>query len=245
MTSLANQGGWSVIQREFELRLSYADGGGRAQFGALHLDSSYLRLVPSRDSGWGTSIVLLPALWSHGQLIQGSGVAVYWTVAGERLRLAGRGRIGLLVVDLEVEVSPPADGRLSARVNARVGGKMHLDRREGEAFRLVTLSSMRVSERLWDAKAAYADDHRAALGRSGRIFGASASVLAKQLGLVGGTSEWKPNAPSVEIDLDRRRRVGGWLTPGRDPSGDNVSLWVATSTIARAWSYTIHVRQPD
>ena len=246
MTSSAESlGAWSVAQREFELRLYFDDGAGPAQHAALHLDSSYLRLVPSRDSGWGTSIVLLPALWSHEQLFQGSGVAVYWTVEGNRLSLAGRGRVGPLEVDLEVDLSPPAEGHLCARVSARVRGKIHLDRREGEAFRLVTLSSMRLSDRLWDARAAFADEQEYPLGPAGPIVDFRANRRATRLGLLGGSSEWKTNAPTVEIELDRRRSVGGWLTRGRDPSGDNVSLWAATSTIARSWSYTIHARRPD
>lgn len=235
---------WTVVQRGFELRLLFGDGASRAQYAALHLDSSYFRLCPSPDSGWGTSVVLLPAVWWHKQLLQGAAVAVSWTAEDDGVLLRARGRIALLDVDLEVQISPPADGNLSARVSGRAAGDVHLDPREGEAFRLVTLSSMRVGDRLWDTRSAYADDRAFALGHPGWIVDARSGVLASRLGLVGGTSDWKANAPTVEVELDRPRVVGGWLGRSGDPNGDNVSLWCATPTVSRAWSYTIHARRP-
>ncbi len=232
-------GTWSVIQRGFELRMLFGGADSRAQHAALHLDSSYFRLCPSPDSGWGTSAVLLPALWSHGQLFQGAAVAVDWMAEGSSLILRAWGRVALLDVDLEVRLSPPAGGHLSAQVSARATGEAHLDPREGEAFRLVTLSSMRIDDRRWDARSAYADSRTFALDKPGWVVDARSGLLARQYGLVGGTSDWKRNAPTVEVALDRPRVVGGWLSRSGDPNGDNVSFWCATPTVAREWSYTI------
>jgi hypothetical protein len=220
--------------------MHFDDGESRAQYAVLHLDSSFLRLCPTRDSGWGTSIVLLPCLWSGGLLFQGAGVAVHWEARGRDLVLAARGRIGLIDVDLDVRINPPESGHLSAEVRGRAIGTMPLDRREGEAFRLVTLSSMRIGERQWDAKSAYADDRAFALGEPGWTVAPEPRVLATRFGLVGGSSEWKPRAPTVEVELGHRHRIVGWLTRSSDPSGDNVSLWAATPFVARAWRYTIH-----
>ena len=241
MTSSADrQGAWTAVQRGFELRLLFGDGASRAQYAALHLDSSYFRLCPSPDSGWGTSAVLLPALWWHDQLLQGAAVAIDWRSEGSDLLLSARGRIALLDVDLEARVSPPTGSHLSIRVSARTAGEAHLDPREGEAFRLVTLSSMRIDSRRWDARSAYADGRSFSLDQPGWIVDARAGRLASRLGLVGGTSDWKRRAPTVEVELDRPRVIGGWLTRGDDPNGDNVSLWCATSAVQAAWSYTLH-----
>ncbi len=243
MTPGSHAGAWSVIQRGFELRMLFGGADSRAQHAALHLDSSYLRLCPSPDSGWGTSAILLPAFWTRGQLLQGAAVAVSWAAKGKDLLLEARGRVALLDVDLEVGITQPTDGRLSARVGARARGEVRPDQREGEAFRMVTLSSMRIDDRHWDARSAYADDRALSLDRPGWIVDARSGLHASRFGLVGGTSEWKRNAPTVEVALDRPRVVGGWLSRSSDPNGDNVSLWCATRTVQDAWSYTIHARR--
>jgi hypothetical protein len=231
---------WSVVQRGFELRILFGDGDARPQYAVLHTDSSYLRLCPSLDSVWGTSAVLLPAFWWHGALLQGAAVAVHWGVEESSLLLRARGRVALLDVDLEMRLSPPGDGHLRVEVSARAAGDVHPDNRPGEAFRPVTLSSMRIGSRKWDAQRAFADYREYALDQPGWIVDARSGVLASKFGLVGGTSDWKRNAPTVEVELDRRRAVGGWLTRSDDPNDDNLSLWCAADTVPREWSYTLH-----
>ena len=46
------------------------------------------------------------------------------------------------------------------------------------------------------------------------------------------------------VRLDRRLAVTGWLTPSRNPNGDNLSLWAAAPAFPPAWRYTLTARRP-
>lgn len=242
----AGCGLWHVTQRKRVLRVAYRVGEFNIpQYCALHLDSSYFRLCPSVVCGWGTSVVLLPAFWSHGRLLQGAPVTVEWEAIGDDLHLYARGKVGRLDVDLDLTLDPPSLGHIIARVHGQSRGEMPLDQRPGEAFRLVTLSSMRVADHLWDACIAYADDKHFEIDRNGWFLPTEPVLQAREFGLVGGTSKWKVNAPTIGIALDRPRQIAGWRTPSDCTSDDNLSLWAAETTSEQTWDYTIHAWRPS
>src|SRR5579859_6721373 len=121
-----------------------------------------------------------------------------------------------------------------------VAGNTQLDHRSGEAFKPLMLSSMHVSSTQWDTQAAYADDHIISLPLSGWII--HPPIEAQHLGLKGGTSSWKTNAPTMEVTLDRPMQVTGWVTQSNNPNDDNVGFWSASDTVLSAWSYEVIVR---
>ena len=82
----------------------------------------------------------------------------------------------------------PGAGHLRARVAARVLGTVPLDERPGEAFKVVTLSSMRVSAASWDI-AVHSGRRSLTAPQQGWI--GHRAPTARTLGLRGGTSAWK------------------------------------------------------
>jgi hypothetical protein len=84
---------------------------------------------------------------------------------------------------------------VTARVRVRLqghGAAAPPDARPGEAAKLATLSSMRVSGARWDARAALVGPRRLALPPArpgGRVVWPPAPAAA--FGLLGGTSAWK------------------------------------------------------
>jgi len=54
---------WNVHQNGNILEIAYGSGEDFPQYAALHTDSGYLRLIPTCDSGWGTSVVVTPSFW--------------------------------------------------------------------------------------------------------------------------------------------------------------------------------------
>lgn len=234
-------GPWHVTRRNNVLRIAYhVSEQVLPQYVALHLDSSYFRLCPSVVCGWGTSVVLLPALWSQGHLFQGAPVAVQWKANGDYLRLSARGRVGLLDVDLDMSIAPPSENHISVRVHGKSMGSMPLDHRPGEAFRLVTLSSMRVADHLWDAQAAYANDRYFEVSKNGWVVPQEPELKAQEFRLIGGASSWKKNAPTVGIALDQYRQIAGWRTPSDCTSDDNLSLWATGDATQQSWDYSIN-----
>lgn len=239
---------WAVARVGAEIRVGYADGAGYPQVAALHTDSSYLRLVPGPAAGWATSVVLLPSFWSQsscppGGLCQGGPVTASWSSAGDDLVLALEGTIGGLGVRETVRLTPPHLGRrIRAVVSAETSGTVDLDARPGERFKPLMLSSMRIDAQRWDAQAAGAGCAPLALPASGWV--ADPPLVAERLWLVGGSSDWKRNAPSVVVTLDRPLAVTGWVTPSTDPNDDNVGLWAAADAVLPAWSYTLDAMLP-
>src|SRR5664280_36760 len=68
-------------------------------------------------------------------------------------------------------------------------------------------------------------------------------IPATHFGVVGGTSSWKTNAPTVVIDLAgiSSPTVTGWMTLDTNANDDNGSLWAATTQVQSSWSYDITV----
>ena len=50
-------------------------------------------------------------------------------------------------------------------------------------------------------------------------------------GLKGGSSTWKTNAPTLEIELSENREIGGWKTASSSPKDDNLGLFAAADDV--------------
>ena len=132
----------------------------------LHRRDGFFRLAPPGTT-WGTSAVLPPALWTGGRYVQGAPVVVSWRLAGASLLLALGGAPGGSPSSPPSASAPPEPALGAARGAAccgprvrvylgAAGPRLPLDPRPGEGAKLVTLSSMRVSRRRWDAQEALA-----------------------------------------------------------------------------------------
>ena len=234
---VAAQETWKCTQRGTILEIAYGSGTSWPQYAALHLDSSYFRLVHDTDAGWGTSIILLPAFWSGGIYYQGAPVAYTCHTDGSDLVMSITGTIDGLSVSLEVRISPPADDSIVAQVTTQVNGSVSIDPRLGEAFKPVMLSSMHISSTIWDAAYAYAGCCTYPIPPSGWII--QPPAVAPVFGLVGGASEWKTKAPTIEVVLDRPMQITGWVTLSSDPNDDNVGFWAASDDLLSSWSYQV------
>jgi hypothetical protein len=233
---------WNVARDGQVLQISYGSGVRFPQYAALHLDSSYFRMINSTTAGWGTSVILLPAVWSKTSCptdyCQGAPVTATWRKSGTNLVLTVRGTIATLKVTVTVTLTPPAHDALVARVSVRLTGTVKLDgNRPGEAFKPVMLSSMHDSSTVWDARDAFIGTRVYPFPSGGWII--HPPVATKDFGLQGGTSKWKANAPTIEVNLSQSRPVTGWLTPMTNPNDDNVGFWCAASTVLASWSYTV------
>lgn len=232
---------WLVARDGDVLRVHWGAGTDFPQYAALHLSSSYFRMNYGPDSGWGTSVVLLPALWSGGTYYQGAPVTVATAVASRNLVITLSGTVHGLAVQGTVTIKPPSGGVLTAGVHMTTTGSVALDDRPGEAFKPVMLSSMHVSDDQWDTQAAIVGGAPQALPAGGWIVQPPVSVTT--FGLRGGDSSWKTNAPTMEVAMQAAAQVTGWVTAATDPNQDNVGLWAASDTVLGAWDYTLTARQ--
>jgi hypothetical protein len=236
---------WSVRVVGNDLQIGYGSGLSYPQYASLDLSSSYFRLVESTTANWGTSAILLPAFWSSTSTCPPSGscqaapVRATWSVSDSSLILAITGMIGGLAVSLTVRLDPPANNQIVASVSASVSGSVTLDvsHHPWEAFKPLMLSSMHVSSTQWDTQAA------SVAGRSYTVPSCcwiiDPPVTSSTFELIGGTSAWKANAPSIQVALDRTLSVTGWVTSDTNPNDDNVGFWAASSTVLPSWSYQI------
>jgi hypothetical protein len=232
---------WSVRRNGNVLEISYGRGTDFPQYAALHLDSGYFRMIYGPDSGWGTSVILIPAFWSGGVYYQGTPVTVSTHTEGKELVVLFEGTISGLDVNGRILISPPANNSVTAMVSVTVNGDVVLDNRPGEAFKPVMLSSMHISSDMWDAESAYVDSQSLAFPQSGWIV--QPVITGSEFGVKGGTSTWKTNAPTVGVILDREMDITGWVTESNDPNDDNVGLWAASDTVLDSWGYTITARK--
>ncbi len=235
---------WSVALNSgaIELRIAYGEGGDFPQYAALHLDSGYLRMNYGPDSTWGTSVVVLPSFWSGGVYSQGAPVSVSWTTVGIDLVVSLSSTISGLHVAGTIRFAPPAQDSFTATISMETSGDVALDDRPGEAFKVLMLSSMRVSETLWDAASGFVNNTAYAIPDSGWV--ADPVALGGVFGLVGGFSTWQAQnanrpAPTVAVGLDRIMQVTGWVTSDANPNNDNVGLWAAANVVVGSWRYTV------
>lgn len=239
--STSSQKSWKVTQKGNILRVSYGSDSDYPQYAALHLDSSYFRMNYGPNLGWGTSVILLPSFWRKGNYIQGAKIDCKWETVGADIILAISGKIDGLNVTGIVRIIPPKEKMISAKVNINTSGDLVIDERHGEAFKLVMLSSMHISDDKWDSQTAYVDDKSFKLPESEWILEPPLSGLV--FGLKGGSSDWKKNAPTIEVSLDRKRWITGWVTESKNPNDENIGFWAASDTILSSWEYTITAKQ--
>jgi len=230
-------GVWSVSRNGSVLQVNYGTGTSFPQYAALHTESGFLRLNAGPTSGWGTSVVLLPSFWSGGRYYQGAPVTATWRVEGVDLIIAFTGAVSTLGVRGEVRLQPPVQNEQSATVTVTVDGSVAIDRRPGEAFKPVMLSSMHVSGSQWDAQSAHVDGQTFQFPDEGWII--QPAVQGTSFGLTGGTSNWKTNAPTIDVMADQGFQITGWVTRSSNPNDDNIGLWGATDDVVRSWQYTL------
>jgi hypothetical protein len=228
---------WSITQTGSIVEIGYGSESDFHQYAALHPESSYFRMNYGPGSGWGTSVVLLPSFWEGGFLYQGAPVMATWKTDGKSLVFSITGIISNLSVQIQLRILPPGQDSISAEVAVYVNGDVELDARPSEAFKLVMLSSMHISQNIWDTQSAYVDSQIFPAPESGWII--EPPMAENRFGLEGRSSVWKNNAPTIEIALDEDRAITGWVTPSNDPNDDNVGFWAASDQIIYSWEYTI------
>ncbi|MEJ2266211.1 MAG: tetratricopeptide repeat protein [Anaerolineales bacterium] len=232
-----HHGAWKAAYKEQLLEVYFGEGEHKLQLAALHLNDSYLRLIYGPDSSWGTSAILLPVYWSKDELHQGGQVDVELSVEEADLILDFAGTVGQLRIRGQLRLEPPKESSILAHVRVDVQGEIDLDDRPREAFKPVMLSSMHISPEVWDAQLAYVGNRPHGIPERGWIV--DPEKTGGRFGLRGGTSEWKENAPSVIIELDRPLTITGWVTASEDPNDDNVALWAASQELLSSWEYTV------
>lgn len=230
----------AMVRQKNIMRISYGSGTDYPQYAALHLDSSYFRLNYGPDSGWGTSIILLPSFWKKGVYYQGAKISGAWEITDHSLLVSIFGKIGGLHVSGKVQIMPPDNGFVSAKVSMNVNGNTTIDQRPGEAFKLVMLSSMHISDDKWDTQSVFVGSKTSSIPKTRWIL--KKPRIGNIFGLTGGTSSWKANAPTIEIVLDQNKPITGWAIPSKDPNDDNIGFWAASDQIVRSWEYTIRVK---
>lgn len=228
---------WKVVERGSIVEVAYGSETDFPQYTALHLESGYFRMNYGPGSGWGTSIILLPSFWEKGIYYQGAPISCTWITEGSELLLSFTGNISSLNISGNICIAPPTQNLLSATISINVDGNVDLDNRPGEAFKPVMLSSMHISTNMWDTKLAYVDSQSFEIPEEGWII--QPPTEGRVFGLQGGTSDWKTNAPTIEVTLDEPIQITGWVTPSSDPNGDNVGFWAASNQIIRSWQYTV------
>jgi len=232
---------WSVSRDGSVLQIGYGSGVDFPQYAALHLRSSFFRMVYSRAAGWGTSVILLPALWSKASCptdyCQGAPVTASWRRSGSSLVLSMHGKIATLKVAATITLTPPANRTLIAHVSTKVTGTIKLDKRPGEAFKPVMLSSMHDSSTMWDSRAAFIGTRVYRFPSSGWII--HPPVTTRDFGLQGGTSSFKKNTPTIEVVLSGGRPVTGWLQKTSNHKNDNVGFWCAANKVLSSWSFSV------
>ncbi|MCX6170197.1 MAG: hypothetical protein NTX65_12700 [Ignavibacteriales bacterium] len=155
--SFCQTSAWSVRQNGTVLEIAYGSGTDFPQYAALHLESSYFRMNYGNNSGWGTSVILLPSFWSGGTLHQGAPITTTWKIDGADIIISFSAAISGLNANGQLRITPPSGNSISASVSLNVTGNVVLDNKPGEAFKPVMLSSMHISSDKWDAQTAYVD----------------------------------------------------------------------------------------
>jgi len=234
------RGCWSVSRRGQLIEAGFGLGTHFPQYLALHTDSGFLRLNGGRGSDWGSSVALLPPLWEAGRYAQGGPVAVTWQAGRSTSILSFSGRMSSLRVHGEVHLRDPRPEGFACDVFVSIAGGARLDRRPGEAFKPVFVSSMHIGDDRWDVQSVCVDARRYAMPERGWIV--EPVVQGRRIVLNGGASRWKRRAPSLDFDLDECMAIAAWKSPSSDPNDDNVGIWAAADHVPRDWHYVITAR---
>ncbi len=232
---------WSVSQNGSLLQINYGTVANSPEYAVLDLSSSYFRMNYGPTSGWGTSIDTMPSYWAGGNLFQGYGVAATTATNGPDLVLTLDGASNTLSTHETITLSAPSNNSISAVVSATTSGSVQLDARPGEAFKPVFLSSMHDSATSWDASHPFVGSTTYNFPAGGWIVPPTPPAVDTRFGLLGGTSAWKTNAPSVFVDFANPIQVAGWLTTDGNPNDDNVGFWGASDAVMSSWNYRLTV----
>jgi hypothetical protein len=234
---------WSVAQKGSLLEVGFGGGLDFPQYAALHTNTGFLRLNYGPGSGWGTSIILVPSFWEAGLYHQGTQISVAWRMEMRDLVMPFSGLISNLWVFGEVRFKPPKTHLISCIVAVGVDGRVELDRRAGEAYKPVALSSMHISADRWDAKSVQIHSKSFEITENGWIV--QPPIVGNRFALKGGSSAWKRHAPTLEIVLNTSLEITGWRTDSSNPDDDNIALWAATDRVLRSWQYTVIATAAD
>ncbi len=238
---------WSIHQKPKHptiVEIVYGDEKGKAQIAALHTKSSYFRMT-CVNGAWGTSVVLMPVVWLHRYdgPMQGAAIRIMSVEnCDEALCIEFTGKIAGLAVVGGLRILPPSETGIQALVSISVSGDAILDDTHwDEAFKLVMLSSMHLSDDIFDT-------HHATLGSDTIGIPVPNSWIihparqASTFGLAGGTSTWQRGrtAPTVTIEFPNPVAIAGYVAfPDHRANSDHVALWAATPSVVRDWSYRI------
>ncbi len=232
---------WSVAQRGCIIEVGYGSDSDFPQYAAIHTDCGFLRLNYGRDSGWGTSIILLPSFWAAGCYYQGAQITVGRRNEGADLVISFSGKISGLRAQGQIRLVPPRPNSISGTVTVNVDGDVDLDCRPGEAFKPVVLSSMHISVDLWDAQSAQVDSQSFPIPARGWII--QPPTVGRRFALKAASSTWKTNAPTLEIELNEGREITGWKGDSSSPDDDNLGLWATTDRVIHFWQYTFTAKR--
>jgi hypothetical protein len=247
---------WSYTDRGDIIEIGYQVVRGHfPQIAAIHRENGALRLTYLPSGGWGTCVYPF-AFWEGGRFIRGERVMLAHFVAEKNhpenllVRLVGHN------ADIILRIPPPQPGVTRAEIAVKLVRQPAVDQRNmpGEAFQLVHLGSMHLSDTQWDSRYAYVDgpprdlpQNRYALVVARRPFPSAGFIFenfkaGNLFGLEGGDSNWEPNAPAVEVKMDRPVKINGWVTPANNPDQENIALWGGLDKPVASWSYTITAR---
>lgn len=238
-----SQNSWAWKQNGNVFEVAYGNKySGWPQMAALHVNTGALRLIYGPGSGWGPTVYIPPSLWTLDEAGEEHhlGAAVTGSVAVVKgdLVLELEGTVGGLPFSSTVRFSPPVKDRFEAYVSVATAGSVPLADRPGEAFKPVQTATMIISDTEWDSHAVRIDSLDYPLPFGGWVLDPP-GVLSDSFTLVGGSSLWKPNGPSITVILDRPMPLQGWVAESLDPNDDNVGFWCASETVLDSWDYRI------
>ncbi len=92
---------------------------------------------------------------------------------------------------------------------------------------------------LWDSQLGYIDSDVISIPVQGWFV--NQPRAGKKLGLIGGDSQWKCKAPTVEVELIQPSslQMTGWITDKYNPNDDNVAFWAFSDQIVSLVEYKI------
>jgi hypothetical protein len=233
------------------IALGYDQGvytGRRAQFSPIGLEDMQLEhvaagdgyiFVISKDNKLFRAVSEIDS--NEEEYVQGAPLDYGFRYDGSDLVLKFNAEISSLSFTIEVRINPPLDGSVSAHVYVAVDGSVQLAYREWEAFKPVVLTSMHISDDMWDSQYAFADETIYEFPDEGRYITPPADSM--RFGYIGGTSDWKTNSPTFEVILETRSPITGWVTFKDDPNEDNLELWTYTDHIPDAYEYAITAKK--
>ncbi|HEY3781033.1 MAG TPA: hypothetical protein VGL56_08125 [Fimbriimonadaceae bacterium] len=233
---------WSEqVVNNNSLQIYWNLNGQAVQYGVIDLTSGYMRMNYGPGSGWATSVDVMPCFWSGGNLYQGYPVTAAYSVSGSNLVVRLLGTMQGLTTIAAVTFYPPYLNRFCAMVSATTSGTVALDNRPGEAFKPIFLSSMNDSATSWDSKSTFAGTTVANYPNTtgGWIIPGPSAVSATSWGVVGGTSAWKTNAPTISVTSTAAYPIAGYMSQDSNPNDDNVGFWASSTTVPKSWIFTV------